>query len=220
MDSKPKAFIFDLNGTMIDDMAFHNSAWSQLLNGPLGLNLGPEEVKAQMYGKNEELLVRLFGEGHFSQEEMSRLSIQKEHIYQTSFLPHMKLINGLDSFLHKTQYAGIKMAIGSAAIPFNVDFILDNLSIRPYFDAIVTAADVKISKPDPETFLKAADQLEIAYKECVVFEDSPKGVKSASLAGMPCVALTTMHTREDFSKYPNVLFIIDDYTDPALNALF
>jgi beta-phosphoglucomutase-like phosphatase (HAD superfamily) len=112
------------------------------------------------------------------------------------------------------------MAIGSAAIPFNIDFVLDNLSIRHYFKAIVSANDVTVSKPHPETFLKAAAQLHETPASCLVFEDAPKGVESAFNAGMKCVVLTTMHSEEEFRHYPNIVSYIADYTDPSIDELF
>lgn len=68
--SRYKAFLFDLNGTMIDDMNYHIVAWSDMLNNVLGAGLTREQVKLQMYGKNEELLIRVFGPGRFTKEEM------------------------------------------------------------------------------------------------------------------------------------------------------
>ena len=62
------AFLFDLNGTMIDDMEFHIVAWSDILNNDLGAGLSREQVRSHMYGKNTELLVRVFGEGKFNDE--------------------------------------------------------------------------------------------------------------------------------------------------------
>jgi HAD superfamily hydrolase (TIGR01509 family) len=215
----PQAFLFDLNGTMIDDMPFHMRAWQHILNNDLKAGLTPEEVKAQMYGKNEELLVRVFGPDHFTKEEMQTLSVRKEQRYQKEFLPHLKLIKGLDLLLHKAYESGIKMGIGTAAITFNVDFILDNLGIRHYFNAIVSADEVAQSKPHPETFLKGAHLLSAAPKDCVVFEDAPKGVEAALNAGMSAVVLTTMHGKDEFESYPNVLGFIQDYADPVLNDL-
>jgi beta-phosphoglucomutase-like phosphatase (HAD superfamily) len=104
------------------------------------------------------------------------------------------------------------MAIGSAAIPFNIDFAIDNLKIRHYFDAIVSADDVERSKPDPETFLKAARMLNADPESCIVFEDAPKGVECAMNAGMRSVVVTTTHPKHDFRKYDNVILFIDDYT--------
>ena len=215
-----EAFIFDLNGTMVDDMHYHNLAWHSILNNDLHANLTMEQVKSQMYGKNEELLDRVFGPGHFSKQQADTISMKKERSYQAAFKPHLQLIAGLPAFLEKTKAHDIKMAIGSAAIPLNIDFVLDNLHLRHYFKAIVSADSVVISKPDPETFLLAAKSLGIPPDKCLVFEDAPKGVEAALRAGMHCVVLTTTHKKAEFQHYPNVLRYIADYTDPSLDELF
>lgn len=218
--AKLSAFIFDLNGTMINDMPFHLKAWFHTLNNELNAGLTMEEVRSHMYGKNEELLDRVFGKGHFSKAQADEISLEKEKRYQEEFRPHLELIAGLPAFLEKAEKNNILMAIGSAAIPFNINYILDNLSIRHYFKTIVSADDVVVSKPDPEVFLKAAAQLGIAPASCLVFEDAPKGVEAALNAGMNCVAVTTMHAREEFHNYPNIVRYIADYTDPSLDELF
>ncbi|RZL32423.1 MAG: HAD family phosphatase [Pedobacter sp.] len=220
MDKKPKAFLFDLNGTMINDMKFHNHAWHSILTKDLGASISFEAVKKEMYGKNQDLLERVFGVGHFSQEQIDQISIEKEHRYQAAYKKHLTLIDGLDKFLEKAKESGILMAIGSAAIPFNINFVLDNLDVRSNFSAIVSAEDVKNSKPDPETFSKGAKLLGLSAEDCIVFEDAPKGVEAAQNAGMKCVALTTMHTADEFSAYNNIIAFIEDYNDPALNNLF
>ncbi|MDQ6762029.1 MAG: HAD family phosphatase [Bacteroidota bacterium] len=207
-----KAFIFDLNGTMIDDMHYHAEAWYDILNNDLNAGLNWEEVKKEMYGKNSELLVRVFGKDHFSQQKMQELSIEKEKKYQKAYLPKLQLIQGLQDFLEEAERQNIPMAIGSAAIPFNIDFVLDNLNIRHFFKAIVSANDVATSKPDPETFIKCAELLGVNPGDCIVFEDAPKGVEAAQIAGMKTVVLTTMHCAEEFTKYNNVLEFIPDYT--------
>ena len=207
-----KAFIFDLNGTMIDDMAYHARAWYNILNDDLKAGLTWDEVKTQMYGKNDELLIRIFGDNHFTIEKIKELSIEKERRYQQAYLPNLALLNGLQQFLEKTEEAGILMAVGSAAIPFNIDFVLDNLNIRHYFKAIVSADDVVTSKPDPQTFLDCAALLNVAPADCLVFEDAPKGVEAAMNAGMSCVVLTTMHEKDEFKKYTNVIAFIEDYS--------
>ena len=206
-----KAYLFDLNGTMIDDMAYHVQAWSSILNDDLGAALDYERLKAEMYGKNDELLVRIFGEARFSDLEMKELSMEKERRYQSAFYPALKLIDGLPRLLDELKQKGIKMAIGSAAIPFNIDFVLDNLQIRHYFDVVVSAHDVMVSKPHPDTYLKCASQLGLSASECVVFEDAPKGVEAAQNAGMKCVVLTTMHDESEFRNYNNIIRFIADF---------
>ncbi|MET6997986.1 HAD family hydrolase [Chitinophaga defluvii] len=215
-----KAFLFDLNGTMINDMEYHLDAWYHMLNNDLGAGLSREVVKSHMYGKNDELLVRVFGEGHFTAAQMAEISREKELRYQEVYKPHLELISGLKAFMDKAVNQGVLMAIGSAAIPFNIDFVLDNLQLRHYFKTIVSADDVVLSKPHPETYLKAAAILEVAPEDCVVFEDAPKGVEAAWNAGMDSVVLTTMHTQEEFAQYPNAVAFVSDYTNPVLNNLF
>jgi beta-phosphoglucomutase len=215
-----QAFIFDLNGTMIDDMSYHSAAWFSILNDDLKAGLTREEVERQMYGKNEELLDRIFGKGRFTKEEMAKISSKKEQSYQAAFRPYLQLIAGLPAFLEKASRNHIRLAIGSAAIPFNIDFVLDNLGIRPYFQAIVSADDVTVSKPDPETFVRAARMLGVPPETCIVFEDAPKGVEAALRAGMSSIVLTTMHEKSAFLRFTNVLRYIADYTDPSLDELF
>lgn len=214
-----KAFVFDLNGTIIDDMHFHNQAWFDLLTGELKANLTWDQVKEQMYGKNSELLIRIFGQDKFSQEEMDRLSMEKEKRYQAAYKSELKLIPGLDTFLDAAAERSIPMAIGSAAIPFNIDFVLNNLNLRRYFTAVVSADDVQESKPHPETFLSCAVYLDVKPEDCIVFEDAPKGVEAARNAGMKAIVITSAHQPEDFAPYDNIIAFISDYTDPVLATL-
>ncbi len=216
MNTKFEAYLFDLNGTIIDDMHFHARAWYDILTNDLKSTITYDETVLQMYGKNQELLERVFGKGHFTQQQMDDFSMEKERRYQSAFKPHIKLITGLGDFLEKAHQAGIKMAIGSAAIPFNIDFILDNLNLRKYFPVVVSADDVVFSKPDPETFTKGADILGTEYGKCLVFEDAPKGVEAAKNAGMQAVALTTLHTPNEFTVTDNVIKFVKDYNSLEL----
>jgi beta-phosphoglucomutase len=217
---KPTAFLFDMNGTMIDDMAFHEKAWFDVLNEDLGANMTMADTKKHMYGKNEELFIRVFGKGRFTAEETAAYSHKKELRYQETFLPHLKLINGLDDFLIKARQQNIAMAIGTAANHFNVNYLLDHIPVKEFFGAIITAEEVPVGKPNPIVFLKCADALKVAYTNCVVFEDSPKGVEAALNAGMKAVVIKTYHSEEEFSHLNNVLMYVNDYSDERLESLF
>ncbi|HEY1114320.1 MAG TPA: HAD family phosphatase [Chitinophagaceae bacterium] len=214
---KYKAFLFDLNGTMIDDMSYHIQAWHRILND-LGADISLERMKEECYGKNHELLERIFP-GRFSLEEKTDMSFQKEKQYQEHFRPYLKLLNGLHDFLTAAQDAGIKTAIGTAAILYNVDFVLDGLDIRSSIDAVVSADEVASSKPHPETFLKCAALLHQQPADCLVFEDAPKGAEAARNAGMDCVVITTLHQREEFAHLDNIIGFINDYNHPLLKKL-
>ena len=213
------AFLFDLNGTMVHDMEYHTRAWQRLFNEDLGGSFTWDEVKPQMYGKNREVLTRMFGPDRFSNEEMDRLGLEKERRYQQEFRPQLALLPGLPEFLESAHQRGIRMAIGSAAIPFNIDFVLDNLNIRHYFQAIVSADDVAVSKPNPEVFLRCAELLGVPPAECLVFEDVPKGAEAARNAGMAAVVLTTTHEAAEFDYLSNVRHFAPNYTDAFMRGL-
>ena len=212
-----RAFLFDLNGTIIDDMHYHIHAWHGILN-TLGADISLERAKEECYGKNHELIERIFP-GRYSTVEKDRMSFEKEKQYQEQFRPHLRFIEGFDDFISAAKAKGIQTAVGSAAILFNIDFVLDGLHIRQHIDAIVSADDVEASKPDPETFLKCASALGVEPSDCLVFEDAPKGVESALNAGMDCIVITTMHRPEEFSMYQNIIGFIKNYKDEKLSRL-
>lgn len=211
---KWKAFLFDLNGTMINDMHYHVKAWHGILN-QLGATISLEEMKQQCYGKNHELLERIFP-GRFSQDEKNELSWKKEEQYRKDFFPELRLLPGLHEFIQKAHAAGIKLVIGSAAIMPNIDFVLDGTDIRRYFEVIVSADNVANSKPHPETFLSCAQQLNISPQQCLVFEDAPAGVRSAANAGMEAVVITGHHAVEEFEGMDNIIQFITDYNELSL----
>ena len=204
-------FLFDLNGTMIDDMDYHVKGWHEMFM-KLGVDISYEQTKLQCYGKNDEVMERVCP-GRFSPEEKEKISWQKEEIYQSIYKPHLKLIDGLPEFLEKAHQKGIKMAIGSAAIMFNIDFVLDNLNIRHYFDAIVSADDVQFSKPHPETYLYCASRLGAEVSQCLVFEDVVKGVESAARAGMKALVIEGFHHPDEFKGWDNIIASVKDYKE-------
>ncbi|MBT1695374.1 HAD family phosphatase [Fulvivirgaceae bacterium PWU4] len=213
-----KGFIFDMNGTMIDDMAYHELAWHDVLVNQLKAPLTREQVRRELYGKHDEMFYRIFGETRFTRAEIDAISFQKEQRYRDEFLPNLKLIDGLDSFLAQAKSRGIALSIGTAAPPENVDFVLDNLKIRHYFPVIVGQTDVKTSKPHPEVFSKAAALMNLPPEECLVFEDAPKGIEAAKRAGIDAVAVTSFHTAKELEN-DNVIATISNYNDAVLKAL-
>lgn len=213
---KYKAFLFDLNGTMIHDMPYHVSAWHKVIQS-LGGVLSEEAMKQECYGKGEEMLERIFP-GKFSVQERIKISEAKEAKYRTDFLPELKLIEGLDQLLLNAFNQEIKLGIGSAANNLNIDFVVDNLKIRQYMQAIISGEMVQKSKPHPETFLKCAAALNIPTNQCLVFEDTPKGVACAANAGMDVIVLTTTHPKSDFEDFSNIIHFATDYKSIKLSV--
>ncbi len=206
--------IFDMDGTMVDNMMVHHRAWQRKL-ASLGLELTMEEVMEQIHGINEEILERLFGD-RFSAEERKRVAWEKEAEYRKIFKPELKLISGLPAFLDQLKAIDFPFGIGTAAPGENADFVLDELGIRAYFRAVVHAGHVSNGKPHPEVFQKAASGIGIPAEQCLVFEDSPTGVHTAQNAGSLAVAVLTTHRKEEFEQFENLLGFIDDFEQVRL----
>ena len=213
-----QAVIFDMDGTMVNNMMIHHYAWQRKL-ATLGLDWTIEEVKEKVHGVNEEILLRLFGD-RFTAEERKQISSEKEAAYREIFLPQLKLIKGLAPFLEQLKENHIPMAVASAAPPENVDFVLDNLTLRPYFSAILHSRSVENGKPHPEIYLKTAAALRKDPEDCVVFEDSVVGATAAANAGCPVVVVTTTHTKQEFKAVPNIRKYITDFTEITLEELY
>ena len=212
-----KGIIFDMDGTMVDNMMVHHRAWQKQL-ALLGLSLSLEEVRRTIHGINTEILTRLFG-NRFSMEEKLTISDQKEAAYRDIFEKELKLIDGLSDFLLNCKENGIPMAIGTAAPAENVNFVLDKLHLRPFFSGIFHAGDVTKGKPDPQIFLKAADSLGLSPSDCLVFEDSPTGAEAALRAGCKSIILTTTHTISEFNQFPNIISFANHFRELSVSSI-
>jgi HAD superfamily hydrolase (TIGR01509 family) len=212
-----KGIIFDLDGTMVDNMMIHHQAWQRKL-ASLGVNMTIEQVMEEIHGINEEIVLRLFGD-RFNPGERARISWEKEFEYRNIFKDQLQLIEGLPGFLNEIKNRGIPMAIGTAAPPENVDFVLDNLNIRPFFGSVLHSGNVGQGKPDPQVFTDSAKNMGVPIEECLVFEDSVVGAQTALNAGCPVVIITTTHKEEEFAHFPHIVKYINNYNGLRLHEL-
>jgi len=212
-----KGFIFDMDGTMIDNMMVHHRAWQQKLK-EYGIDWSLEEVHEKVHGVNVELLERLFGD-RFTPAERIQISKEKEIAYRTIYQPEIKLIEGLKDFLEAAKLANIPMAIATAAPPENAYFVLENLPISGYFKALFHSDDVTKGKPDPEVFELAADALGLSLQDCLIFEDSLTGAEAANRAGASAVILTTTHQAAEFKQYNHIIQFAKNYRTLNLREL-
>lgn len=204
------AFIFDMDGTLVDNMHFHTEAWGKML-AENGIEMNAHDFLVKTAGKtNREILPTVFGE--ISDERIAELGNRKETLYQELFLPERKTVAGVIEFLEESAKLGIKLAVSTAAPIMNVEFILDGLDLRKYFGAVVTAADVKEGKPNPEIFLKSAEMLGVEPKNCIVFEDAFGGFEAAHRAKMKSIGITTVNSAEDILKCDSVVEAHNDFS--------
>jgi beta-phosphoglucomutase len=212
-----KAFIFDMDGTLVDNMHYHEKAWQKLLR-EMGRPMSIVEIRKYAYGKNEETFERIFTR-KFEATELQTLFKRKETIYRELYTPHLALIKGVIPFLDEAKSRGIKMAIGTGAGISNMNFILDGLQIRHYFDTLVYSEIVTNGKPHPETFLKCAENLGSIPEESLVFEDVESGAQAAHNGGMKSVMFSTTYKKELLAAMPSVIKVAKDYEELSIDEL-
>jgi beta-phosphoglucomutase family hydrolase len=184
------AAIFDMDGTLVDNMRYHAEAWVAL-SQRLGIDATAERFEREFAGKkNEEILPILLGRP-VPPDELSRLADEKETHYRALYSPHLSLMRGAEDFIARLKSAGIRLAIATAAPTGNRTMVLDGLRIRSNFARVVGAEEVTRGKPAPDIFLAAAKALDVDPSACVVFEDAVNGIIAARAAGMAAVGITS-----------------------------
>ncbi len=209
IDYYKRAFIFDMDGTLVDNMRFHGAAWQKMLFEN-GIEADANDFLVKTAGKtNREIIPEFFKDA--TEERLLELGLRKETIYRELFLPERRAIIGAIEFLSEAKSLGVKMAVATAAPIANMEFVLDGLDLRRFFDAITTAADVSHGKPHPEVFLKSADKLSVEPKHCLVFEDAINGFEAAHRAKMKSIGIATVNSIEDILKLDSVVEAQKDF---------
>lgn len=211
MSSIEKGFIFDLDGTLIDNMMIHHHAWQRQLKS-LGLQLSLDEVRRTIHGKNDEILFRLFG-ARFNDEQRQQIAWEKEMQYRRLSEKKLKPIEGLESFIKTAKELNIPVGIGTAGPPENANHGLFESGLHEYFEVVIDSAQVSKGKPDPQVFHKVAENIGVPVQQCLVFEDTPTGVKTAHNAGCKAIVITTTHRQEEFQQFSNVVKFIGNYSE-------
>lgn len=202
--------IFDLDGVVLDSNPVHVVAWQEYLTR---LNVAmPPRFTEQMYGKrNDQILTELFPD--LSPEEISRHSQDKEALFRERMAPEFeqRLTKGLREFLQAN--AERPIGLGTNAEKANADFALETAGIRQFFRTEVNGWMVPKAKPAPDIYLKVAQNLGLAPRNCIIFEDSFSGVAAGLAAGARVVGITSTH-----DHFPMLDLSVRHFAEPALAA--
>ena len=194
--STPKAFIFDMDGTMIDSMPYHARSWEAFCSAH-GIDMPLAEVLRRTTGRTaRECMVELFGR-EVSAEETLVYSNQKEDIYRALFAPVFSEVAGFARFVDYTVARSLAWGVGTAGDQHNIRFAFGHLKMRHAPQAVVGGDQGWRGKPEPDIFLAVARGLGVAPQDCVVFEDAPFGIEAARRAGMRAVGLCTSHRQDE-----------------------
>ena len=206
------AFVFDMDGVLIDNSDFHVQAWTEY-SRQYGRELSVDDIKRRLGFNNREYM-RFVLNREPTEAEVAQSTIEKEALYRKLCRPRLVAPPGLITLLEAAKQADITCGIATSAPKENVDFVLDGIHIRHYFEKIVDASHVKHCKPDPEIYLAASQRLGIPPARCVVFEDAIAGVQAGNAAGMQVIAITTSYPAAILAAH-NPAAIIASFTDLA-----
>lgn len=175
-----RAFIFDCDGTLADNMHLHYEAWSRAMADFGGTY--PEELFYQWGGVPTTEVVRRLNRKYGLSMDVGQVVLRKEHYYRES-IPRVSAKHDVVA-LAREHSGRIPMAVASGGHRDLVERTLVALQIRDLFDEVIAAEDYERGKPFPDPFLLAARRLGVAPENCLVFEDTSTGAEAAQAAGM------------------------------------
>ena len=186
----PRAVIFDIDGTIVDNMHLHAEAFG-VFAARHGLPALTPADRARLDGRrNSEIFPILFNR-EVGRDEWQAYEREKEGLYRDLSKGRLQPMKGLHALIDRLKEAAIPMALATSAPQLNVAHTLAELGLADAFSIIVRGDEVARGKPAPDVFIEAARRLGVDAADCLVFEDAPMGIEAAHAAGMRVVALTT-----------------------------
>jgi beta-phosphoglucomutase len=183
------AVLFDLDGTLVDNMPIHVQAWQRVL-ARHGASVTEEELLGHAGLRNEEIIPLLM-KRPVTVEELAALAREKEAEYRARYRGKVRPVAGLRALLQRLADAQVPCALATGAPAENRQLVLEELGMTAAFVHIVGPEHVAHGKPDPDLFLTAAEALHVSATACLVFEDAQNGIRAARTAGMTAVGVTT-----------------------------
>ncbi len=202
--------IFDMDGTLLDTQSIYIDAWEYAGSLQGFSEIGKHAICCcgmNDRGSNKYL------EAHFKDLDVTAF---KEEV-RNFFLERatIRLKDGAKELLDFLKKNNIKIALASGTSRNSIDHHLKAVNITEYFDAIVGGGDVKNGKPAPDVFLRAAELIGAAPKNCFVFEDATNGIKAGYAAGMKCIGIPDVTPFDEesremmFAELPSLRVAID-----------
>ncbi|WP_313562500.1 HAD family hydrolase [Ruminiclostridium cellobioparum] len=182
-----KAFIFDMDGVIIDSEPLHFQTDKMVLRD-LGHDIADGELSSFVGVTNPNMWAELIKRYKLDSTVEELLELQSKYKNELFGQGELQAISGIPELIDDLKGRGIYIGLASSSSREFIEMVLKGLHIYHNFDVVISGEEVENSKPAPDIFLKAAEVLKVAPAECIVLEDSGNGVKAAKAAGMKCIA--------------------------------
>ena len=211
--------IFDMDGVVIDSNPYHKIAWERFLLGQ-GIHFDDQLFDNVLSGRTGPTSIRLIFGDDLPESKLDTFLKEVDGNYQNLLRESrdVKPIAGLFDFLRQIREKKIPMALATSAPELNIELGLQKLDLENTFQHILGKVDVNQGKPHPEVYLKALDLLGLPADQCIVFEDSRAGVRSALSAGIKVVGIASGHTKEELLE-EGVAMAVNDFRDLELEEV-
>ena len=206
------AFIFDMDGTMIDSMPSHKHSWVEFARRKQ-LQVDIDDLMRRTTGRTGiECMRDLFDHPEMDEAVAMAHVHEKEAVYREIFSPIFAEVAGFKAFFNLAHGRGLKLGVGTAGDRHNQAFAYQHLQM-PIAPLTTVGGDEGLpGKPEPAIFLEAARRMGVEPARCIVFEDAPLGIEAARRAGMRAVAICTGHSAAELAG-PHVLTSVRDYNE-------
>jgi beta-phosphoglucomutase family hydrolase len=211
-----RGVLWDMDGVLVSTGEFHFQAWSQTL-AEYDIPFTQEQFRTT-FGMNNSRILEVLLEETPDPELVEEISERKERLFRQLVKGQARLLPGVREWLGRLNAWGVRQAIASSAPPANIEVLVDELGIRPYFAATVSGDELP-GKPDPAVFLKAAQSIGVLPERCVVVEDAVAGVEAAKRGGMKCIAVTTTNPAGALDGADVVVESLDELAPEKLERL-
>jgi len=210
-----KGIIFDLDGVIVNSEPLHEFCERQILK-KYKVKL-TKETFYKVKGLRDEDAFKFYVK-HFNIDECPNVLInRKMELYMKMLKKKIKIFPGFKRLAHQCKRK-FKIGLATSSPKTSVSVILRHFDIKQYFDALVTAEDVRLAKPYPDPYLKAAEKLHVKANQCLVIEDTIHGITAAKTAGAKCIAVTNTFSKKAL-KQTSVDHIVESLSKLSIDRI-
>jgi len=212
-----KAVIWDMDGVIADTAQYHLKGW-QIVFRKRGANYTEEDYWRNTGKRSDGIIKSILGR-KVAQGEIMAIIREKDESFRRLVRHDIRPFPGVLKLITSLKEHGFKIAIASSAPMENIQLITQSLKIHNCFDAIISGWEVTKGKPDPQTFLLAAEKLGVKAKDCIVIEDAIVGVAASKRAKICCIAVTNTTSREELREADLIIDTLEEITIDDLEKL-